>query len=155
MKHRLISLVLALAVACSSLPGPALALDAAPAQPSASSTAATGDSTPTTGTPEGTNPEGTTPEGTTPEGTDPEGTDPEGTTPEGTTPEGTTPESTPESAPAETTPTPPAANGPLMAPMSEGSHLFGRGRQSSDLYGHVHRDDQQRADPVQRLVSGP
>ncbi len=61
MKHRLISFVLALAVACSSLPAPALALDAA--QPSASSSAAASDST--TDTSEVTPPE--EPETTTPE----------------------------------------------------------------------------------------
>ena len=61
MKHRLISFVLALAVACSSLPAPALALDAA--QPSASSSAAASDST--TDTSEVTPPE--EPEATTPE----------------------------------------------------------------------------------------
>lgn len=61
MKHRLISFVLALAVACSSLPAPALALAAA--QPSASSSAAASDST--TDTSEVTPPE--EPETTTPE----------------------------------------------------------------------------------------
>ena len=119
MKHRLISFVLALAVACSSLPAPALALDAA--QPSASSSAAASDST--TDTSEVTPPE--EPEATTPE-------EPEATTPE--EPEATTPEE------PEATPEDPAANSPAVSVLSNGTLSYVDGTGAAQSYTGEYTD---------------